>query len=99
MKSVWTWGGKFFGSIEGDKLWTYKGKHVGVLEGTEIYDRDGHYLGESMDDRLITINAKKSHQGSSFSPNISRVGTVPSVGCVGNVMNVGHSDFPGPEEF
>jgi len=69
MKAVWTWGGKFFGHIDGDNLWTYDGRHVGRLNGEEIYGPDGRYLGEVMNDnRLITNNAKRSWAGYSFTP-------------------------------
>ncbi len=100
MKSVWTWGGNFFGHIDSDDLWTYDGKHVGKLNGDEIYGRDGQYLGEVMnDDRLITNNAKRSWKGYSFTPYAWRVGFVPYTNYVGYVMYAGHQDFPGLNEF
>ncbi len=100
MKPVWTWGGKFFGHIEGDDLWTYNGKHVGKLSGDEIYGSDGNYLGEVMnEDRLITNKAKSSWTGNSFTPYARRVGFVPYTGYVGYVMYTGHEDFPEPNKF
>lgn len=100
MKPVWTWGGKFFGHIDGEDLWTYDGKHVGKLNGNEIYGREGQYLGEVMNgDRLITNNAKRSARGYSFTPYGRRGGFVPYTNYVGYVMYAGHQDFPGPDEF
>ena len=51
---VWTWSGKFFGSIEKGNFWTYDGRHVGKLVCGEIFDRNGYYLGELRENRLIT---------------------------------------------
>lgn len=74
MTSVWTWGGTYFGSLDGDDLWTHDGKHVGKLRGEEIFGQDGQYLGEiKNDDRLIANLSKKSLHGPSFMPYANRV--------------------------
>lgn len=97
---VWTWGGKYFGYIDGATLWTYKGKHIANLENTELYDRNGTYLGEILNEnRLITCKAKKHLRKHGFTPYMNRMGTLPFVGYVGYVMYVGYEDFPGPGEF
>ena len=34
--NLWTWGGTYFGSREGDGLWTHSGRHVGHFIGDEV---------------------------------------------------------------
>jgi hypothetical protein len=98
--SVWTWGGEYFGYIDGENLWTHGGRHVGRLNGEEIYGADGKYLGEvKSENRLITAINKKSRPRASFTPFASRIGRVPSMNYVGYVMYVGYEDFPSPKNF
>jgi hypothetical protein len=52
MTSVWTWGGTYFGRLDGDNLWTHDGKHIGKLRGEEVFGQDGRYLGEIKTIRL-----------------------------------------------
>ena len=100
MRSLWTWGGKYFGYLDGADLWTNGGKHVGKRQGNNIFSSDGRYLGEMMsDERLITDISKKSERGSGFSPAINRVGRVGYAGYVGYTMDPGHEDFPSPDEL
>jgi hypothetical protein len=93
--NLWTWGGQYVGYRDGDELWTHRGKHVGHFHGDEVYGPDGRYLGEvKSNDRLITSRSKGIQRQSSFRPYADRVGTVPRVNYVGNVMLVGYEDFP-----
>ncbi len=97
--NLWTWGGTYFGSREGDGLWTHSGRHVGHFIGDEVYGSDGRYLGEIKNGKLITSLSSRSRRGSGFTPHASRVGHVPYVDHVGMVMYSGYEDFPGPETF
>jgi hypothetical protein len=100
MKPLWTWGGKFFGYRDGDSLWTHDGRHVAQFHDDEVYGPEARYLGEIKgDNRLITCLSKKSWRRGSFAPYANRVGIVPYVAYVGNVMYAGYEDFPSPEEF
>lgn len=97
MQHVWTWGGKYFGYLDGEDLWTHDGRHVGKRNGDDIYGPDGRYLGEVMNnDRLITNLSKTSWRRYSFSRWAPRAGIVPFVDYVGYVMYAGHEDFPAP---
>ena len=97
--SVWTWGGKFFGSIENDNLWTYDGRHVGRLVDGAIFDRNGHYLGEVRQSRLITALDKQTKLGSSFTPDASRPRVIPRAEYVGYTLDTAYQDFPAPDEL
>jgi len=100
MNWLWTWGGKFFGYLEGKDLWTYPGNHVGKLNGKEIFGTNGEYLGELMNgNRLITNQSKSIWRSFPFLPYARRVSYVKYVDYVGYVMYVGHNDFPVPEKF
>jgi sporulation protein YlmC with PRC-barrel domain len=100
MKNLWTWGGEFFGYMENDNLWTYSGKHIGRLYGDEVYSTDGAYLGEIKNDsRLITNLQNKNKRVVAFSPSLNRVGIVPSVNVVGNIMFAGYEYFSSPDNF
>lgn len=85
--NLWTWGGTYFGHLDGDDLWTYSGRHVGRYHGDELYGSDGRYLGEIKSGKLITCLSSKSHRRSGFVPHASRVGQVPYVDHVGTVMS------------
>jgi hypothetical protein len=98
--NLWTWRGTYFGYRDGDDLWTHNGHHVGLFHDSEVYGRDGRYLGELInDDRLITNNAKRAWQRSSFTPYSRRVGIARYANYAGYAMYAGHQDFPGPESF
>lgn len=100
MTSVWTWGGEYFGKLEGDNLWTRDGKHVGKVRGEDIFGRDGRYLGQLKNgSRLITNKSRKSLRSHGFTPHANRVGHVRSANYVGNVMLVGYEDFPSAGAF
>lgn len=95
---LWTWGGTFFGYRDGDDLFIHGGKHAGRFRGDAVYDSSGWYLGEIKRGRLAR-STSKSRSGPGFMPRVSRVGIVPSVDYVGNVMLAGYEDFPRPEEL
>jgi hypothetical protein len=97
-KSLWTWGGTYFGEREGNSLFSRFGVEAGRFRGDEIYGADGMYLGEIMSGMLITDRSKRSARASTFSPQ-RRVGNVGYVGNVGTVMYAGFEDFPGPDRF
>jgi hypothetical protein len=100
MDWMWTWGGESFGYREGDELWTHDGKHVGHFSSDEVYGADGRYLGElGAPSRLITNRSKSGWRKNPFAPFGRRVGVVRYVNYVGNVMFVGHEDFPKPGAF
>jgi hypothetical protein len=96
--NLYTWGGTYFGTRDGDDLRTHDGRNVGRFRGDEVFDSSGRYLGELKNGKLITNTSKKSLSGPSFSPYAGRVAHVPSVGHVGSVMIAGYEDFPGPDE-
>jgi hypothetical protein len=99
MKHVWTWGGAYFGYIDGDRLFAHSGTQAGQLDGDDIFGTDGQYLGEvTSDDRLITDLSKQSNARAAFAP--TKVGSVlPFINYVGYAMYDGHEDFPGPDTF
>lgn len=100
MNHVWTWGGKYFGYIDSDRLWTHDGRNVGRLQNGKIYAPNGSYIGEIKNgDRLITHSSKQSYKGSSFTPYGKRVGIIPFMNYVGYIMYAGYEDFPGPSEI
>jgi hypothetical protein len=102
MQWLWTWGGTCFGYREGDDLWTHDGRHVGRFYGEEVFAPNGSYLGElkgSNGNRLVTNLARKSRRQGTFAPHASRVGYVPYVNYVGNVMYAGYEDFLSPEDI
>lgn len=99
MDWMWTWSGRSFGYRDGDKLFRQDGLQVGRFEGDEIYGADGMYLGEvKSGNRLIRDRSKRSRRKQGFSPT-RRTAVVARVNYVGNVMYVGHEDFPAPESF
>ena len=66
--NLYTWGGTYFGTRDGDDLWTHDGRHVGRFCGDEVFDSSGRYLGELRNGKLITNTSKKSRSGPSFPP-------------------------------
>ena len=69
MTHLWTWGGKYFGYRNGNRLITHDGRHVGRFYQDEVYGVNGHYLGEIKNgNRLITKRSRKNSRKSSFSP-------------------------------
>lgn len=100
MNWVWTWGGQFFGYLDGENLWTYSGQHVGKLQGTDIFGPGGEYLGEVMNEnRLITHRSKSSWRGYSFTPYARRGSYAPYANYAGYAMYAGYEDFPHPESL
>jgi hypothetical protein len=99
MTNLWTWGGKYFGSREGDDLWTHFGRHIGRFEGDEVFGPDGRYLGEIKSGKLITRSSSKRRRIGRFVPHARRGGHVPYVNHVGTVMYAGYEDFPAPDTF
>ena len=99
MKHVWTWGGTYFGYINGDMLFTHHGAQAGRIDGDDIYGSDGRYLGEIRNDnRLITNLSKQSYAGGGFLPAMG--GAVAQyANYVGYAMYAGYEDFPAPETF
>jgi hypothetical protein len=96
---VWTWGGKFFGYVDGDTLYTYKGKAVGRIKSDMIYGRDGRYIGEVRNgDRLITHRSKAGWTGPA-APSSRRGPIAKYTNYVGYAMYAGYSDFPPPDSF
>lgn len=98
MDWVWTWGGVSFGYRVDDSLYTHDGFEAGRFHGDEVYGKDGHYIGEVVNDRLITNRSKKAWRKSSFFPRRS-TSYVKYCNYVGYVMYAGCEDFPPPEEF
>ena len=91
---VWTWGGKYFGYIDGQSLWTRDGRHVGRISGVEIYNPAGKYIGEVKNkSRLITATNKKGMDGPSFTP-LSRRSVVSGLDRGSYGLNDGYEDFP-----
>ena len=94
-----SWGGRYFGTRDGDNLWTHDGRHVGRFREDEVFDSNGRYLGEIENGKLITNTLKSSLSGPSFTPHASRVGHVQIMGHVELAMIMGHKDFPNPDEL
>ena len=93
MKWFWTWDGISFGYREKDDLFTHDGRHVGRFYENEIYSPKGYYIGEIMEDRLITNISKKQNRKSGFSTYLSRIGHIDSIDQVGYIMVLGYEDF------
>lgn len=99
MQPLWTWGGKYFGSRNGNRLMTHDGRHVGRFYGNEVYSANGHYLGEIKNgNRLITKRSRKNSRKPSFSPS-TRTSTAKRGRYGRNAMIAGYEDFPNPEDF
>ncbi len=100
MKRVWTWGGIFFGYLEGENLWTYDGRHVGKARRDVIYGIDGHYLGElKQGNRLITQVGKQTQSIPAFIPYTTRPPTTRYESVAGYPMPADHEDFPLPDRL
>lgn len=100
MKSVWTWSGWHFGSLDGDDLWSHHGKHIGRLRGTEIYSPTGRYLGELMSNGRLKVNKAKAAQlGPGFVPSAPREKISPEAALDGFPLYRGYEDFPHPDLF
>jgi len=95
MTLLWTWGGDFFGYMDGYALWTYDGRHVGRFIKMEAYGKNGDYLGEiKSENRLITNTSKKHTKRGSFTPHAKRAGIAKYAKYAGYAMYAGHEDFP-----
>lgn len=91
---VWTWGGKYFGYIDGQNLWSRDGRHVGKISGEEIYNPSGKYMGEvKNENRLLTAINKKRLAGPAFTPQSRRI-AVSGFDRTGYAMDPGYEDFP-----
>ena len=100
MNCVWTWGGIFFGYLEGENVWTYDGKHVGKLRCNVIFGADGRYLGELKNgNRLIVQVGEQRPSIPAFIPYTKRPPATRYADAAGNSMLDGHEDFPSPESF
>lgn len=98
--NVWTWGGKYFGYVDGEDLWTYNGQNVGRIYNDRIFGPKGNYLGEIMKgDRLITHQERIARKGPRFTPAGKTVGRAKCVNYESYEMISGYQDFPSPEEF
>jgi hypothetical protein len=98
MTHVWTWGGVYFGYFDGDDLWTHDGKHAARRHGNDLFNSRGRYVGEVIQDRLISNRSKSGWTGFSFGP--SRRGAIGRfANYAGYAMYAGHEDFPPPESF
>ncbi len=100
MNFVWTWGGTFFGYLEGENLWTYDGKHAGKLRRDTIFGADGHYLGELRNgNRLIAQVGEQTQSVPAFTPYTTRLPGIRYASAACYPMPAGHEDFPSPESF
>jgi hypothetical protein len=97
MEWLWTWGGKFFGYIDGDDLWSHDGKHVGRFDGDNIFGPDGAYLGEIRDGRLITNTSRRSIGRATFVRYGRRASYAKQADCMGYAMPAGYCDFADPD--
>lgn len=100
MKSVFTWSGLHFGTLEGDDLWSHHGKHVGRRHGSDIYAPNGRYLGELMSNGRLKVNkAKAALLGPGFVPAPPREKSARGISCEGLAFYLGFEDFPHPDLF
>jgi hypothetical protein len=100
MKPVWTWGGIFFGYLEGENLWTHEGRHVGKLRRDVVYGADGRYLGELKNgNRLIARVGAHGESIPGFVPYTSRPPTTRYDNDGAYPMPADHTDFAPPESF
>ncbi len=100
MNLVWTWGGIFFGYLEGENLWTCDGKHVGKLRRGTIFGADGRYLGElKSGNRLIRQVGEQTQSIPAFIPYTTRLPITRYAIAAPYPIPAGHEDFPSPESF
>jgi hypothetical protein len=100
MNCVWTWGGSFFGYMEGENLWTCDGKHIGKLRRGVIYGADGRYLGELKEGNRLIIQVDVPHlRIPAFIPYTGRSPAARYDNVAGYPLPAGHEDFPAPESF
>ena len=100
MNFVWTWGGIYFGYLEGENLWTCEGKHVGKLRRDAIFGADGRYLGEMRNgNRLITQIGEQTRSIPAFTPYTTRLPGTRYASAACHPMPAGYEDFPSPESF
>ena len=100
MNLLWTWGGIFFGYIEGENLWTCDGRHVGKLRCATIFGADGHYLGELRNrNRLISQVGEQTQSIPAFTPFRARLPGIRRANAECYPMPETHVDFPLPEAF
>lgn len=98
--NLWTWGGKYFGYLDGDDLWTYNGLNAGRIFNGKIFGPKGNYLGEIRNgDRLITHISSMQQKGPRFTPGSKTEGRAKCVSYEGLPMLPEYQDFPSAEEF
>ena len=99
MEYLWTWGGTFFGYLQGDNLRSYTGRHVGYINGHTVFGLDGHYLGEVVNGRLLVNDVRKSLWAVPH-PQLPKHAACPKLADLeGNGVYRGYEDFPTPEAF
>jgi hypothetical protein len=102
MKTIMTWGGKFFGWTAEDGLYARNGRHVGQLYRGIVYAENGNYIGELRDDRLITdVLRKETHRWYGFFANPEAL-TGPNDNLTDEAARPfpdGYEEFPNPETF
>ncbi len=100
MNLVWTWGGLFFGYLEGENLWTCEGKHIGKLRHEVVYGPDGRYLGElKQGSRLLRQIGPQPQCIPAFTPYATRPPGTRYPCITGSPLPADHEDFPAPESF
>jgi hypothetical protein len=98
MRMLWTWGGTFFGYEDRGDLYTHDGRHVGRFnKAGNVFSPDGYYLGQVMQDRLISSNANDNLRAGAFTPYGKRGVIAPHANFAGYAMYAGFRDFPSPE--
>jgi hypothetical protein len=100
MNFVWTWGGTFFGYMEGENLWTSAGKHIGKVRRGTVFGADGHYLGELRSgNRLIRQVGEQTQSIPPYTPYTTRTPSTQYANAASHPMPPGYEDFPPPESF
>ncbi|MCX7749689.1 MAG: hypothetical protein N2645_22785 [Clostridia bacterium] len=95
---IWTWGGRFFGYLEGEYLWSYTGKNIGKISGNDVYNASGAYIGEICYHRLVT-NLNKKSLGKTGYHNFDSKSPVPKAPDIpGYDLVDGFEDFPKLED-
>jgi hypothetical protein len=97
-QSVYTWSGIHFGHRVKNILLSFDGVEAGQFYGDEIYSASGAYLGELKEGRLITHQAKKSKQWSTFCPRRWK-GRFAQDSVDAKPLYAGYEDFPHPNSF
>ena len=95
MTDVWTWGGKYFGYLDGEDLWARDGRHIGRCRGNAIFDPDGSYLGEiAINNRLRAARADRHFRIDPFPRMDNRAPPIPLMDRMPYTLTGGYEDFP-----